>query len=709
MTGPHAPTFTHPARKQLVAFGQGRLPEEEARLIEQHVAECSVCCEVLQQGQEDTLVALARAALEDTPRLLKTPPPPRPTQAGLLPTNPAKIRLQVEEIPPELRDHPRYRIVERLGEGGMGVVYKAEHRMMERLVALKVISLDFTAHPTAVERFRQEVRAAAKLSHANIVTAHDAEQAGDLHFLVMEYVDGVSLGRLVEKKGPLPPAQAALFARQVAQGLHHAHLHGMIHRDIKPQNLMVTRKGLVKILDFGLARFTTRTGTDLTKAEMIVGTPDYMAPEQARDSRSVDTRADLYSLGCTLYYLLAGRTPFQADSAIALMFKHCEEEPVPVESLRSDVPPELLAVMRKLMAKKPAERYQTPAEAAAALLPFLRPISQTLDLPGRGPVEEELPVAELLDDASTTPTVPEASRTVPSGTKLPKRRPRPKAFWKRHGSKVIATTVVVLGLLGALAAWPYLRERGNEGPGNGGEIAGNQPRGSVIHNTPPQRSEPPANTGHVQRPLENGGSASAARPDSERTPDVHQGAPPGNPSARQVLFILPEELWYADYGPVRGILEQEGFGVKTASFATVCRAVDQEVAPQRPDYRLEQVRMADFAAVVFVGKETRPYADSGHAAPQIKRLLAEAQSTNKLVTAICTGQYVLWRHGVLRGVRIAGSPYTKDMANQSDAGESSYLAHAVRQPVVVSGRIITGSGPEAAIEFGNTLVAQLRK
>jgi serine/threonine-protein kinase len=688
MSGSSEVTLVHPPRSQLLAYGQGRLPEAQVAEVEQHVAQCAACCESLKQTKDDTLVELARAAA-NTPSPGKIVAPSR-TSAGLGATHPAKVQIQLASIPPELRDHPRYRIVERLGEGGMGVVYKAEHRMMERFVALKVISLDFTSHPTAVERFRQEVRAAAKLSHGNIVTAFDAEQAGELHFLVMEYVEGVSLAKLVEKKGPLSPAQVALFVRQVAQGLHHAHMQGMIHRDIKPQNLMVTRKGQVKILDFGLARFAGRTGGDLTKAEMIVGTPDYMAPEQARDSRNVDTRADIYSLGCTMYFLLTGQPPFEADSAIALMFKHCEAEPIPVEEFREDVPPELVAILQKMMAKKPADRYQTPAEAAAALMPFIRPLSQSLDLPQRPAAAEEVPVAELLEEARAT--VETASKTVSMGRKGFKRRARGKSFWKRHGGKCMALTALLLGLLGAWLAWPWLMKFVEEEA---------KPR---LAPTQMARSTSPS-------PDPAGVIASGPK---ERDPARPESPPPARNSFRpRVLFVLPERLWYEDYGPVRHVLEENQFDVKTTSFAQECQPAPNSggSSPLQPDFLLnDRVRAADYDAIVFVGQDSRPFTDlSTEAGRQTKRLLAEMQAQDKHITAICTGQYVLWQHGYLQGRRVAGSHFTSDMIKSDHEGsQKAYHAVAVRQAVVVDGKLITAFGPQAAAEFGRTLVRELQ-
>ncbi len=278
------------------------------------------------------------------------------------------------DLPPELANHPRYRILKELGRGGMGVVYQAEQTMMDRQVAVKVISKALLEHPDALERFHREVRAAAKLTHPNIVIAHDAERVGDLHMLVMEYVEGQSLAQVLQRKGPLAVAHACHFARQAALGLQHAFEHGMVHRDIKPHNLMLTPKGQVKILDFGLAKVASERGKaqGLTTSGAYMGTPDYCAPEQATDARSADIRADIYSLGCTLYCLLAGRPPFDEPSDVLTILAHLEKEPPPLPELHPDVPEELWAVVRRMLAKVPAERYQKPVEVAQALVPFIK-------------------------------------------------------------------------------------------------------------------------------------------------------------------------------------------------------------------------------------------------------------------------------------------------------------------------------------------------
>lgn len=274
----------------------------------------------------------------------------------------------------------QYRILDQIGQGGMGRVFKALHLTMNRVVALKVLAPQFVETEKAQRLFRREMQAVARLNHPNIVTAHDASQVGDRCYLVMEYVDGPNLDRLVRDRGPLPIGQACDFVRQTALGLQHAHELGMVHRDIKPANLLVSttpgwRPGnVVKILDFGLARLGDGSadpgGSILTRANVILGTPDFVSPEQARDLNTADIRSDLYSLGCTFYFLLTGQVPFPGGSAMEKLVRHSTVQPRPVEQLRPEVPTAVAGIVQRLLAKDPRERYQTPGELANALVPY---------------------------------------------------------------------------------------------------------------------------------------------------------------------------------------------------------------------------------------------------------------------------------------------------------------------------------------------------
>jgi WD40 repeat protein len=359
------PATDHPSPERLPAFGLGLLSAEESAVIERHVAECDACCRSLLTVADDALVSRLRQAASTSSAA------EAPTQGLSVPGATAAP----EPLPPELAAHPRYRVEQLLGAGGMGAVYRAHHRVLGRSVALKVINPALTNRAAAVERFARESRAAARLSHPNIVAAFDAEQAGATHFLVMEYVEGTDLARLVAEQGPLPVDRACEYVRQATLGLQHAFEQGMVHRDVKPHNLMLTPQGRVKILDFGLARFASEASSEagITGTGTVLGTVDYIAPEQADNARRADVRSDLYSLGCTLYHLLAGHPPFPTGTPVQRVMAHVDKAPQPLAELRQDLPEELMLVLERMMAKSPARRHQTPAEVAAALRPFIDP------------------------------------------------------------------------------------------------------------------------------------------------------------------------------------------------------------------------------------------------------------------------------------------------------------------------------------------------
>jgi serine/threonine protein kinase len=289
-----------------------------------------------------------------------------------------------------------YKVLDLIGSGGVGFVYRGEHLRLRRPVAIKVLSWERLGNEVFIERFQRESRATAALDHPNIVRAYDFGRAGALHYLVMEYVEGESLLKLVEQEGLLPAARAADYVRQAAQGLQHAHEARLVHRDVKPSNLILTPKGVIKILDMGLVRVLAddaAPGEAITQAGTVLGTPDYMAPEQAQDSRQIDIRSDLYSLGCVFYFLLAGRPPFAGGTTMQKLFKHSYEEPVPIRALRPDVSPGVAAVVRRLMAKQPEDRYQTPAELVQALEAIAPPAPEPLSAPTKGVPTPPAPTA----------------------------------------------------------------------------------------------------------------------------------------------------------------------------------------------------------------------------------------------------------------------------------------------------------------------------
>ncbi len=339
----------HPNETILKAYAQGRLTLAEAESLDRHLEGCEECGRKLADVGSDTYSDLLRLPA---------------TQAYTGPLGPLQT-----DLPSELHNHSRYEIKELLGRGGMGVVYRALHRMMHRPVALKLIRPEFLASPQAVERFRREVRAAASLAHPNIVTAYDAEEVGGVHFLVMEYVNGKTLDAIVHKRGPLSVSIACNLARQVALGLDHAHSREMVHRDIKPLNLILADKSKVKILDFGLALCQRPDDGQepATKEGQALGTLLYSAPEQRDSAGTVDARADQYSLGATLVFLLTGEPPLR----------------VPVVS--EPIPAGVREIVNRLMEKSPEDRYPSAKAVADALAPWCssRPLALDIATPSR--------------------------------------------------------------------------------------------------------------------------------------------------------------------------------------------------------------------------------------------------------------------------------------------------------------------------------------
>ncbi|HMP58505.1 MAG TPA: protein kinase [Gemmatales bacterium] len=281
----------------------------------------------------------------------------------------------------------KYRLLERLGKGGTGSVYLAAHIPMRRLVAIKVLPAAQLKDKATLERFLREARAIAALDHPHLVHAYDAGQEGTKHFLVMEYVDGSSLQDVVSKGKPLPTARALAYLRQAALGLQHIHENGLIHRDVKPANLLLDRRGHVKVLDLGLALFSGNTRDNLTRdleAGGGLGTVDYISPEQAMDTHTADVRSDVYSLGFTGYFLLTGQPPFNTGTVAQKLVAHQMRDPAPLRELRPEIKKEVAAVLAKMYAKRSEDRFQSAREVAEALRPF---VPATLPPPS----EKEMP------------------------------------------------------------------------------------------------------------------------------------------------------------------------------------------------------------------------------------------------------------------------------------------------------------------------------
>jgi len=309
----------------------------------------------------------------------------------------------------------KFKLLERVGVGGMGQVFLCEHMFMKKRVAVKVLPPAKADQPAALGRFYREARAAGSLDHPNIVRTHDIDQDGNLHFIVMDYVDGPNLLDVVKKFGPLDIGRAVSYALQTARGLDYAFRNKLIHRDIKPGNVLIDRKGVARILDMGLARFLNDATDQLTLKyddKIVLGTADYVAPEQVANSHSVDIRADVYALGATLYFLLAGHPPFPTGTVSQKLLWHRTKEPTPIRQIRPEVPETLAAILAKMMAKDPKDRYQTPAQLVPdlqALVPATVPL----------PLEEEMPQLSPAATDGLYPSIEDAPAELTTARAVP--------------------------------------------------------------------------------------------------------------------------------------------------------------------------------------------------------------------------------------------------------------------------------------------------
>jgi len=266
-----------------------------------------------------------------------------------------------KELGQAVRNIPGYEVLELLGEGGMGMVYKARQKSLDRVVALKVLPPQAAKETAFIKRFYSEARTVAKLNHENIIAGIDVgESPGGTYYFVMEYVEGDSVAQLIEKSGPLEERFALQVTLQIARALEHAHKHGLVHRDVKPQNILVTRNNMAKLCDLGLAKLQNENVGDPTGVP--VGTPHYLSPEQARGEADVDIRSDIYSLGASLFHMLTGETPFEGQSPMVLMTKHLTEAPEPPRRLNPDVSRGASELVLQMLEKDKEDRPQTPSE-----------------------------------------------------------------------------------------------------------------------------------------------------------------------------------------------------------------------------------------------------------------------------------------------------------------------------------------------------------
>jgi len=329
----------------------------------------------------------------------------------------------------------RYLIKEKVGAGGMSEVYLADDLSLVRPVAVKVLHPEFARDPGYIQRFRYEAQAAANLNHPNIVNVYDWGSEGDAYYIVMEYVEGRELKDLLREQGRFTPERAAEVAAEIAAALQLAHRRNLVHRDIKPQNVIITPTGQVKVMDFGIAR--AASGTGMTQTGVVMGTAQYIAPEQAQ-GLSVDGRADIYSLGIVLYEMLTGRVPFDDENPLAVAYRQVRDDPVPPSALVPGISPAMEAIVMKALAKNPANRYQTAQELKADLLRFLEgmPVSATPLMPAAPPVAT----------AAAPPVATAAAPPVTPAVLPPPRKKVPAWAW------ALAGTLLALGIIGIVLA-----------------------------------------------------------------------------------------------------------------------------------------------------------------------------------------------------------------------------------------------------------------
>ncbi len=372
-----------PDKETLFGYVVGTITEDVAEAVAQHLLACRACEQTIEalEGLSDTVVSALRQAAPSDAYAEEPACQEVLQQLQALRVGGPDIDhpLATASPPPQpSRSHTRlgdYELLKKLGQGGMGTVYQAQHVRLKRVVALKVLPQNRLANTDAVARFEREIEAVGRLDHPHIVRALDAREVDGIRFLVMEHVDGLDLAEVVARCGPLSVADACEVTRQAALGLQCSEEHGLVHRDIKPSNLMLNAEGQIKVLDLGLAQFQEAEPLDsqVTGIGQLMGTPDYISPEQALESHTVDIRTDIYSLGGTLYYLLAGQPPFsgsQYDTPLKKVTGHLRDAVPPITGVRPDLPKPLVALLERMLAKNASQRVARPADVVSALAPL---------------------------------------------------------------------------------------------------------------------------------------------------------------------------------------------------------------------------------------------------------------------------------------------------------------------------------------------------
>lgn len=478
-----------PSGEQISKYAAGQLPADIAAELEEHISVCAACAETFHRFDDESdplLLLLKRPESSEQAAYLEEPAYQTAVSSAsqldvssvLSSTDDSSSGGERRGLDLIGRRFGQYELQELIGQGGMGMVYRARHLKLDRSVAFKVLPHTVPAGDQTVQRFEREMQAVGRLHHPNIVQAFDADEVDGIHFLAMEYVDGVNLSELLKRHGPLPVAEACELIRQAAIGLQHAFEHGLVHRDVKPGNLMLNRQGTVKLLDLGLALLQgnplAETG-ELTETGQLMGTVDYMAPEQAENTHDVDIRADIYSLGATLYALLTGSAPFAGaryDSLLKKMAALAAESAAPIRDTHPDVPPELAAIVDRMLFREPAKRFSEPREVVAALSPFAGPVNlkdlislnEASDVQSPSFEDTASVSADLIGDTSVSRDRTERS-TDANVRKQPIVKP---AFRQRRTVVFVASGVIAITVLAAIVS--YFSDRQWTRPGGAADI-----------------------------------------------------------------------------------------------------------------------------------------------------------------------------------------------------------------------------------------------
>lgn len=704
---------TKPTPEALKAYALGKLQGPERAAVEQYLALCDTACNELNNTQDDTLLEKLKEVGEET-------------------QIPEDEEDAEHEIPEELANHPKYQILGILGEGGMGVVYKAQHRVMDRMVALKTISQRVLKDKGSLARFTREVKAAAALQHPNIVTAHDAEQAGNLHFLVTELVEGRSLDRVVNEEGPMSVPRACDCMRQAALGLQHAHQREMVHRDIKPHNLMLTPEGQVKILDFGLARLRdTEAIGAITRSDVVIGTPDFISPEQVENSSSVDFPSDIYSLGCTMYYLLTGSPPFPQPSLLAKLSGHFEGTPEPISSYRNDVPPELERfLMHRMMAKRPDQRPR-PSELAQALSRFAssRTATPVVGSSGSPPLVAQVARPVAAPPPVVTPVVQQAASPGlgPFQTEIESAADRLKPRRKSSGfSKYALPIGIPAAVLAAIVLGAIMMSGGDSEPQANKQEETSLPRAVAQHNVrrdgfgnlnpgefgfdSTRRPETEFGEGYEdenwEEPIELLPSDVASL-DNPRDFIPQYDAENGEDPLHFLIAVPKENVWKPDYQPIVDYLRGQGAVVRTVSPDGKVANFAENQGDCLVQGAFNEQDPNHYDAVIFVSGEVEPYID-GCCAENTRYFVTQMLKDGKVASSICLGNVILAKQEFLRGIEAARSPAAKGEVEESDAKwRDQFVAQAFHPKY--PGLIVTGSHDEAAEEFAKLLLQQTYK